>query len=568
MEDKRSNSSASSTSSVVIEVKGEAPVGASVTGSAQPSGDIQKPMNRLEQLRKKLSPLLLYVVSLAQFMDIVNGASVAVALYPIAQDLRFDVGQMQWIISAYTLSFAGLLLVAGRIGDLFGHRLVFLTGLAWFSLWALIVGFSKSPVMFSIARAFQGVGAAFTIPTAIALIAINYPVGPARMKALSIFGAFGAMGAVVGILLAGAFLSTIGWEWLFRLTAIIGFINFFIGFISIPSLPPKNNKPIIDYPGAITITAAVVLLVYYISAGVDEGFADKKTLPCLIVGVVLLGVFLIIEMKVKHPLMPFRIWKSRYFKVSFVLTFIGMAQFQGILFYVTLIYQQVYGWNSIKTAVGFIVHSVLAVVVFTVLGRTLPRYPLKPFIVMAFVFRTITALMFAFVTEDVNYFALPFPALIIHVFGLGFSMLPLQITSLKDAPNEDQGIVGAIYSSALQMGAPFGLAIFNVISAATNGTDPSVKGPILMKGYKHALFAVAAFGVVAFFIALIFVPYDKPKPAQAPAAKDDVEANAVPTEEVDEEATQSSTLQEESTIQLDASEKKSEPLSETRKIGA
>ncbi|KAF9973136.1 hypothetical protein BGZ73_003650 [Actinomortierella ambigua] len=557
MEDKRSTHSSSSASSVVLEVKVDE------RSAQQPIDVAEEPLNGLERLRKKLSPLLLYAVSLAQFMDIVNGASVAVALFPIAKDLHFDVGQMQWIISAYTLSFAGLLLVAGRIGDLFGHRRVFLIGLAWFSLWALIVGFSRSPVMFSIARALQGVGAAFTIPTAIALIAINYPAGPARMKALSIFGAFGAMGAVVGILLAGAFLSTIGWEWLFRLTAIIGFLNLIIGYISIPTLPPKDNKPVIDYAGAVTVTAAVVLLVYYISAGVDEGFADKKTLPCLIVGVVLLGVFLVIESRVKTPLMPFRIWKSHYFKVSFVLTFVGMAQFQGILFYVTLIYQQVYDWSPIMTAVGFLVHSLLAVVVFTVLGRVLPRFPLKPFVVAAFVFRTTTALMFAFVKEGTSYWALPFPALIIHVFGLGFSMLPLQITSLKDAANEDQGIVGAIYSSALQMGAPFGLAIFNVISAATNGTDPSVNGPILMKGYQHALFAVAAFGGLGFVIALFFMPYDKPAPPKKPAAEKDIEANISPVEEIGQEVGEPTVTQGESTIHVEEGEKLAKTLKQT-----
>ncbi|KAF9971313.1 hypothetical protein BGZ73_005755 [Actinomortierella ambigua] len=486
--------------------------------------------HKFDELREKLRPLLLYVVSLAQFLDIVNGASVSVALFSIAKDLRFDVGQMQWIVSTYALSFAGLLLVAGRIGDLFGHRRVFLTGLAWFSTWSLVVSFARSPIVFSIARALQGVGAAFTIPTALALIAITYPAGPARTKALSIFGAFGAMGAIVGILLAGAFISSIGWEWLFRLTAIIGFVLFFIGFISIPSSVPKATKPVIDYPGAITITASIVLLVYYISAGVDEGFADKKTLPTLIAGLLLLGLFLYTETKVSNPIMPFRVWKSRYFPVSFVLTFIGMAQFQGILFYVTLIFQEVYGWNAIKTAVGFLVHSVLAVVVFTVLGRVLPRFPFKPFIVMAFIFRSATAVMFAFVDKDTSYWALPFPALIIHVFGLGFSMLPLQVTALKDAANEDQGIVGALYSAALQMGAPFGLAIFNIISAATNGTDPSVTGPVLMAGYKHALFAVAAFGGVALIVALIFVPYDKPSLAKK-TASDDIEANAAEAKE-------------------------------------
>ncbi|KAF9975409.1 hypothetical protein BGZ73_000973 [Actinomortierella ambigua] len=511
MEANRSDSSTLSSASVDLEPKEGTITGATqstLVQPPQPPGDSHETKN---------------MVSLAQFMDIVNAASVAVAVVNIAKDLGFDVGQMQWIISAYIVSFAGLLLVAGRIGDFFGHRRVFLGGLAWFAVWSLVIGFSKSPVMFSVARALQGIGAAFTIPTAIALIAITHPVGPTRTKALSIFGAFGALGAIFGTLLAGAFISSIGWEWLYFLTAIIAVLNFMIGYISIPTLP-RAKRPVIDYPGAITITAAVVLIVYYLASGVDEGFASKKTLPALVVGIVLFAVFLVLQAKVHHPIMPFRLWGSRYFRISVILGFFTMAQFQGAIYFATLVFQQVYGWSAIKTSLGFLVHAVVGIFVFPILGRVLTRYPLKPFLVMAYVFRGGTALLFSFVTEKTSYWAIPFPALVIHVIGHGSSLLPLQVLALKDAADEDQGIVGAIYNSALQIGAPFGLAIFNVIAIHTNGNDPTVVGPILMKGYQHALFCVAAFGALSFFIALFFVPYDRPTPAKKPAQDVDVEA--------------------------------------------
>ncbi|KAG0286195.1 hypothetical protein BGZ96_009643, partial [Linnemannia gamsii] len=141
----------------------------------------------LDRLRQKFRPALLYVVSFAQFFDIVNGASVSVAILPIAQDLHFTVPQVLWILNAYTISFAGLLLVSGRLGDLFGHRRMFMFGLFWFALWALVVSFSTSPIMFILARALQGMGAAATVPTAMALIATTYPAGPERTKAFSIF---------------------------------------------------------------------------------------------------------------------------------------------------------------------------------------------------------------------------------------------------------------------------------------------------------------------------------------------------------------------------------------------
>ncbi|KAF9084500.1 hypothetical protein BGX29_002535, partial [Mortierella sp. GBA35] len=158
--------------------------------------EIPEEFKGIDLLRQKMKPALLYVVSTAQFFDIVNGASVSVAILPIAQDLDFTVPEVLWILNAYTISFAGLLLVSGRLGDLFGHRRMFMIGLFWFALWALVVSFSTSPIMFILARALQGMGAAGTVPTAMALIATNYPAGPERTKAFSIFGAFGGLGAV------------------------------------------------------------------------------------------------------------------------------------------------------------------------------------------------------------------------------------------------------------------------------------------------------------------------------------------------------------------------------------
>ncbi|KAF9958080.1 hypothetical protein BGZ65_001685 [Modicella reniformis] len=218
--------------------------------------------------------------------------------------------------------------------------------------------------------------------------------------------------------------------------------------------------------------------------------------------------------------MPFRIWKSRLFTSSVIIAFFSMGMMQGVIFYVNMIFQEVYGWSAIKTALGFLVHALLAIVVFSILGRTLPMMRLKPLILTGFVLRCGAALMFAFVNEDTNYWHLPFPALIVHVFGIGFSFLPVQITAIRDAENKDQGLVGAIYNTGLQLGGPFGIAILNAISISTNevsGHDgSSVRGgPQLMKGYKNALFGIVAFGVIAFTVTAIMLPWDKPvRPAK------------------------------------------------------
>ena len=465
-------------------------------------------------------------------LTIVNGASVSVAILPIAEGLHFKIPEIIWILNAYTIAFAGLLLVSGRLGDLFGHRRMFLAGLLWFSTWAVVVSFSTSPLMFIIARALQGMGAAGTVPTAMALIATNFPPGPERTKAFSVFAAFGGLGAVTGVLLAGGLIASIGWQWIFRISAIVGCLLFVLGFLAIPVSPPKAEKPKIDWIGAITVSLGVTGIVYYISTGLEDGWASPKTLPIFFAGLILLGLFIFTESKVHSPLMPLRIWKNKSFSSSVVLAFVSMGMFQGVIYYSNMVFQEVYGWTALQTAVGFLVHSLLAVVVFTILGRIMPRLSLKPLIMTGFLLRCITALMFAFMNEHTSYWAIPFPAFIIHVFGVGFSLLPIQVTAVRDADNKDQGLVGGMYNTGLQLGAPFGIAIFNVIALSTNGNSSSdgsvLGGPSLMKGYKNAFFGIIAFGLFGFFLTAALLPWDKPnRPAKVVTASNvGVEANA------------------------------------------
>ncbi|KAF9345997.1 hypothetical protein BGX34_004296 [Mortierella sp. NVP85] len=483
----------------------------------------------IDKLRLKLRPLLLYVVSTAQFIDIVNGVSVSVAILPIAHELQFQVSQVVWIMNAYTIAFSGLLLFAGRLGDLFGHRRMFLIGLSWFALWALVVSFSVSPIMFVLARALQGVGAACTLPTAMALVATNYPPGPERAKAFSIFGAFGGMGAVAGILLAGGVVSSIGWTWIFRISAIAVLILLVLGYLAIPLPAPADSsssssspvaaaaakkdqvRPKVDFLGAITATMSVTGIVYYITTGVEYGWASAKSLPVFLIALLLLGTFLWIETKVESPLMPLRIWKSRAFSASVVLAFVSMGMAQGTMYYVNMVFQEVYRWNALQTALGFLVHALLAIVTFAGLGRILHRLRPKPLVLIGFLLRCGTAIMFSFVDETVSYWRLPFPALILHITGVALTLLPVQLIAVRDAANGDQGLVGAIYQTGLQLGAPLGIALLNVVAISTNGNvnHGTAGGPSLMKGFRNAYYGAIVMGAFGFLVALIALPWGR-----------------------------------------------------------
>ncbi|KAF9438099.1 hypothetical protein BGZ76_009792 [Entomortierella beljakovae] len=457
----------------------------------QSSGGKTVAPTQFQQFCQKLEPLMLYIVSMAQFLDIVNGASMTVAMLPIAKELHFEVQQQQWLISSYALSFGGLLLIAGRMGDLFGHRKVFLSGLLWFGIWSLVNGFSKTPVMLCISRALQGIGAAAQIPTALALIAIKYPVGKARTQALSIFGAIG-------------------------------------GVFAIPDAPGLHGvSPKIDFGGSFTVTGGLVCVIYYISSGVEVGWASVQTLPVLCAGIVLLGTFIMIEKKISYPIMPFHIWKHRAFSTSFVLIFIMQAAFQGYLYYSTLIFQEILGYPIMKTSLSYLVHGLSGIVVYSILGNFLPRLPLKPIIALGFICLACSGLMFAFVTPTTSYWTLPFFAMIVNVFGLGLVMLPAQITALKDASDDDQGVVGAIYNVGLQIGAPFGLAILTVISGKLNGEEP---GPERMHGYKYALFGDVGFALLGLVLTIIFLPNVRANNDPAPTSLEEGGVAAVTDE--------------------------------------
>ncbi|KAF9997865.1 hypothetical protein BGZ80_002735 [Entomortierella chlamydospora] len=479
---------------------------------------------KLSAIQLKLAPLMLYVVSMAQFIDIMNGSSMTVALVDVSNSLGFDSFSIQWIMSSYIVTFGGFLLLAGRVGDMYGHRNVFLVGQIWFGIWSLVVSFSTSPAMFCITRALQGIGASMSVPTALGLITTTFPAGPKRTSALSIFGGFGAAGAVVGLLIAGAFISSVGWNWIFRFSSIFSFTLFVLGAFIIPSTPIKKNLPRIDVAGALTATSSLICIIYYISTGSATGWASVQTLPVLAAGLVLFVAFVWIELRlVANPIMPFRIWRLKNFSSAFIAILFLQGQFQGFVYYTTLIFQNVMGYTSMQTSLAFLAHSLATIVTFTILGKILPKCRLKPFVLTGFVFRCAAALMFAFVDTRTSYWTLPFFGLIVHVIGLGTSVLPAQITALKDAQNEDQGVVGALYSTGMQIGAPLGLAIVTAISEnSVSAKDQAESVNMLMQSYRNGLFGVVGLGVLGLIVSIFLMPNNPATPpvvhAPAPAS--------------------------------------------------
>ncbi|KAG0311814.1 hypothetical protein BGZ99_009888, partial [Dissophora globulifera] len=287
--------------------------------------------------------LLLFIVCAATMLDIISVGSVTIALPSILRDVHYEPNQLQWVVSSFGLTYAAFLLVGGRMGDLFGHRRVFLLGTSWFAIWSLVCGFARDPIFMSIARAIQGSGAGLTIPSSLALLTTTYPPGPERAFAMSAFGGALCVGQTIGVLMGGIFDATVGWYWIFFATAIIAACIFAAGFVVISK---ENDNPAsadrrVDYFGIFLFMIGIIAIVYYLSESTTAGWASAKTLAPFLVGIAMLIGFVFWENYIEYPIMPFRIWKSRRFFSSVIIIIGATATYNTTIFFTSLTFQNV-----------------------------------------------------------------------------------------------------------------------------------------------------------------------------------------------------------------------------------
>ncbi|GJJ69380.1 hypothetical protein EMPS_01726 [Entomortierella parvispora] len=422
--------------------------------------------------------LLLALVSMAQMLDIINVASVTITLPDIMKEVGYKVDQLQWVTSAYALAYGAFLLIGGRLGDLFGHRRIYILGVTWFSIWAVVNGFAKNPIIMSVGRALQGMGAGFTVPSALAILTTTYPLGPERTKAL-------------------------GWRWIFYFTAMLGFIMAILGFLVIPPSmgQSKNEDRRIDIIGILCFTLGIVAVIYYLSEGPASGWKVASTLVPLIIGIVLLISFVVVEYRIDYPIMPLRIWRSRRLVASCVAIICVSAAINAMIYYSSLAFQNVLGYTPLHTSFGYIVHGVGAIVTIVALTKLVTVVRTKIIMVVGWLFFIASGVLWAQLKADSSYWSIPFPSLILNFLGMAPVWLCCQINSVADADDEDQGVVGAVYNVSLQVGAPIGIAIANIIA---NGKNPATAvGKDLLPGYKDAFYAYAIMAGVGLVLTII-----------------------------------------------------------------
>ncbi|RZT20782.1 EmrB/QacA subfamily drug resistance transporter [Kribbella sp. VKM Ac-2569] len=406
--------------------------------------------------------IALALICMAQLMVVLDGTIVNIALPHIKDALGFSNASLPWVVNAYALAFGGLLLLGGRIGDILGRRKVFIFGVVLFGLASFVGGIAQSESVLLASRILQGLAAAAASPNALALITTTFPAGKERNRAMGVYAAMSGAGAAVGLILGGA-LTEASWRWTFFINTPIGLIVAVLAFRFLGESPRQTGK--FDLPGAITGTVGLTSLVYGLTHAGSNGWGDAATLTFIFGGLALIAIFLVIEARSRHALMPFRILANRTRGVSFfVMLIVGAAMFS--MFYFLGIYvQSIMGYSAIKTGLSFLPFSfgivAAAQVASTLVARMDPRWISGAGGVL------VSAGMFGFsrLEVDSTYWTHLLPYILVLAFGMGLIFVPLTLTAVSGVGDEDSGVGSAVLNTVQQIGGAVGLALLGTISA-------------------------------------------------------------------------------------------------------
>jgi EmrB/QacA subfamily drug resistance transporter len=462
----------------------------------------------------------LAIVCVAFFMTVLDVSIVNVALPSIGRSLHFSDTGLQWVITAYAITFGGFLLLGGRAGDILGRKRMFLVGVAIFSVASLVCGFAGSTGVLIAARAVQGFGAAIVSPATLSIITTTFEEGAERNKALGIWGAMGGSGAAAGVLFGGILVKYLGWEWIF-------FVNVPVGALVLaltPRIVRESRAPDVgrnfDVIGACSVTGGIALLVYAISKAPVDGWGDATTIGLLIAAAALLVFFLVWETRTKNPLMPLSIFRIRTLAGANVVALLLGASIFADFFILTQYVQYVLHYSPLKTGITFLATAGTVVVVAGLSQWLCTKIGVKPVLVTGMVLNTVALIWYTQISVDGTYAHDLLGGYLLFGFGLAFAFIPVSIAALAGVGPREAGLASGILNTAQQVGGAIGVAI--ATSVAVSQTTHLLKAgdsqaAALTGGYTRAFWVIAGISAVGVLAALFLVRSDE-VPVQAEEA--------------------------------------------------
>jgi EmrB/QacA subfamily drug resistance transporter len=448
--------------------------------------------------------LALVILCVGDLMIVVDTTVVNVALPSIRNDLGFSQTSLAWVVNAYMLTFGGFLLLAGRFGDLFGHRRLFLGGTAAFTVASLVCGISTTKGMLVAARAVQGLGGAVVSAVAFSLIVVLFTEPRERAKAMGVFGFVMSGGGSIGVLAGGVLTDLVGWHWVFLVNLPIGVVVTIAGLRLLPAMHTGAGSPRVDVPGAIAITGAMVLAVYAIVNGNGAGWTSAQTLGLLAAAVVVAIAFVAWESRAADPLMPLRIFRHRNLSVANVVGMMWAASMFALFFLSALYLQLVLHYSPLQVGLAFLPGNVIMMAFSLGLSAKLVmRFGFRTPLALGLGIASLALLWFARAPVHGSFLVDVLPAMVLIGIGGGLAFNPVLMAAMSDVEPQDAGLASGIANTAFMMGGALGLAVLASAAAARtrhlaaggHGHLASLTGGYHVAFVVGALFALAAAAV-------------------------------------------------------------------------
>jgi EmrB/QacA subfamily drug resistance transporter len=454
--------------------------------------------------------LALIVLCLGDLMIVLDVTIVGVALPSIRQDLGFSASSLAWVANAYLITFGGFLLLAGRFGDLFGQRRLFLIGIALFTLASLACGLANTQELLVGARAVQGLGAAVVSAVALSLIMTLFTEPAERAKAMGVFGFVAAGGGSIGVLLGGVLTDALDWHWIFLVNLPVGVAVLGLSLLLLPSARVPAATARLDVAGAVTVTASLMLAVYAIVNGNEAGWTSAQTVGLGAVAAALLALFLVIEARVPAPLVPLSLFRLRTLAASNVIGVLWSASMFASFFLSALYLQLVLGYSPLEVGLAYLPNTlIMGAFSLGLSAKIVMRYGIRAPLATAMLLVTVALALFARAPVDGSFVVDVLPSMILLGFGAGLAFNPMLLAAMSDVEPSESGLASGVVNTSFMMGGALGLAVLASIAAArTDSLSASGDGTLaaLTGGYHVAFLAGAVFSLVAGALAAALLP--------------------------------------------------------------
>jgi EmrB/QacA subfamily drug resistance transporter len=453
--------------------------------------------------------LALIVLCLGDLMIVLDTTIVNVALPSIRADLGFSETSLAWVVNAYLLTFGGFLLLGGRLGDLFGHRRLFLIGIGLFTAASLACGLASSQAFLVGARAVQGLGGAVVAVVALSLIMTLFTEPAERAKAMGVIGFVAAGGGSIGVLLGGILTDVLSWHWIFLVNLPVGVAVFALCLALLPGGGGQAAAGRLDVAGAVTVTTSLMLAVYAIVNGNQAGWASIQTLGLLASAAVLLALFLGIETRARSPLMPLGLFRLRNVATANVVGVLWAAAMFAWFFLSALYLQLVLGYSPLQVGLGFLpANLIMAAFSLGLSAKLVMRFGFRAPLATGLLLSAVGLVLFARAPVDGSFAVDVLPSMILLGFGAGMAFNPMLLAAMSGVEQSEAGLASGIVNTAFMMGGALGLAVLASLAASRSDSllASGDNALVALNGGYHAAFLVAAvFAVAAAVVGAVFL---------------------------------------------------------------